>query len=100
MDQPVATKPPFFDLDALRRETDALAGKYTGQENALRKALLARLRDLVETARQEARQQLERDGSGPSSAMWAPPSRRSDASPMPQKPRASSHETQLNVKPS
>ena len=29
-----------------------------------------------------------------------PPSRKSDASPMPQKPSASSHETQLNVKPS
>ncbi len=64
MDQPVATKPPYFDLAALRRETDELARKHAGQETALRKALVARLRGLVDAARLEARHQLERDGNG------------------------------------
>jgi [protein-PII] uridylyltransferase len=64
MDQSVATKPPYFDLAALRRETDELARKYAGQETALRKALVARLRLLVDSARLEARHQLERDGDG------------------------------------
>jgi [protein-PII] uridylyltransferase len=64
MDQSVATKPPYFDLAALRRETDELARKYAGQEAALRKALVERLRGLVDAARLEARHQLERDGNG------------------------------------
>ena len=64
MDQPVVTKPPYFDFDALRRETDELARKHAGQETALRKVLVERLRDLVEGARLEARHQLERDGNG------------------------------------
>jgi [protein-PII] uridylyltransferase len=64
MDQPVATKPPYFDLAALRRETDELARKHAGQETALRKALVGRLRGLVDAARLEARHQLERDGNG------------------------------------
>ena len=64
MDQSVVTKPPYFDLAALRRETDELARKYAGQEAALRKALVARLRGLIENARLEAQHQLERDGNG------------------------------------
>ena len=68
MDQSVVTKPPYFDLAALRRETDELARKYAGQEAALRKALVARLRDLIENARLEAQHQLERDGNGRASA--------------------------------
>jgi [protein-PII] uridylyltransferase len=68
MDQSVVTKPPYFDLAALRRETDELARKYAGQEAALRKALVARLRGLIENARLEAQHQLERDGNGRASA--------------------------------
>jgi [protein-PII] uridylyltransferase len=64
MDQSVATKPPYFDLAALRRETEELARKYAGQETALRKALVGRLRLLIDSARLEARHQLERDGNG------------------------------------
>ncbi|HEY8264831.1 MAG TPA: [protein-PII] uridylyltransferase [Methyloceanibacter sp.] len=64
MDQSVVTKPPYFDLAALRRETDELARKYAGQEAALRKALVARLRGLIKNARLEAQHQLERDGYG------------------------------------
>ncbi len=64
MDQSVATKPPYFDLAALRRETDELARNHAGQETALRKALVGRLRGLVDAARLEARHQLERDGNG------------------------------------
>ena len=64
MDQPVVAKPPYFDFDALRRETDELARKQTGHETTLRKALVERLRGLVDRARLEARHQLERDGNG------------------------------------
>jgi len=64
MDQSVAHKPPYFDLAALRRETEELARKYVGQETALRKALVVRLRLLIDNARLEARHQLERDGNG------------------------------------
>jgi [protein-PII] uridylyltransferase len=64
MDQPVVTKPPYFDLDTLRRETDALARKHVGHETALRKMLVERLRGLVDNARLEARHQLEREGNG------------------------------------
>jgi [protein-PII] uridylyltransferase len=64
MDQPVATKPPYFDLAALRRETGEIARNHAGNETSLRKALVGRLRGLVDAARLEARHQLERDGNG------------------------------------
>ncbi len=64
MDQPVAKPAPYFDFEALRRETSELAALHAGQEGALRAALLERLRRLVDEARGEAKRQLERDGDG------------------------------------
>jgi [protein-PII] uridylyltransferase len=64
MDQPVAKPAPYFDFEALRRETSELAALHAGQEGALRTALLERLRRLVDEARGEAKRQLERDGDG------------------------------------
>ena len=64
MDQAVVKTAPYFNLDALREETSELACSYSGQDSSLRAALVARLRQLVDDARTEARRQLERDGAG------------------------------------
>ncbi len=48
MDQPAIRQAPYFDPDLLRAETARLAQVYSGQDNALRKALVVRLRRLVE----------------------------------------------------
>jgi [protein-PII] uridylyltransferase len=64
MDQPTLTKAPYFDLDLLRAETAQLAHTYSGQDNSLRKALVERLRRLVDEARTTAKRQLEQDGDG------------------------------------
>ena len=63
MDQPALTKAPYFDLDVLREETSRLAHAYSGQDNSLRKALVERLRQLVDEAYAAAKRQLE-DGDG------------------------------------
>jgi [protein-PII] uridylyltransferase len=64
MDQTITRSAPYFDLDALREETSALANRYSGQDSSLRIALVERLRQLVDEARTEARHQLARDGDG------------------------------------
>ncbi len=58
MDQPAPRHAPYFDLDLLRVETSELAHVYSGQDNALRKALVERLRQLVDDAYASARRQL------------------------------------------
>jgi [protein-PII] uridylyltransferase len=64
MDQPALRKAPYFDPDLLREETSRLAHAYSGQDNSLRKALVERLRQLVDEARSAAKRQLEQDGDG------------------------------------
>ena len=64
MDQPALAKAPYFDLDVLREETSQLAHAYSGQDNSLRKALVERLRQLVDEAYASAKRQLEQDGDG------------------------------------
>ena len=64
MDQTVVRHPPYFDLDALRREASELARAHSGQDSTLRAALVARLKRLVDDALTEAQRQLERDGDG------------------------------------
>src|ERR1051325_11666053 len=64
MDQPALRKAPYFDLDSLREETSQLAHAYSRQDNSLRKALVARLRQLVDEAHASAKRQLEQDGDG------------------------------------
>ncbi len=64
MDQAIVKSAPYFDLDALRQETAELAHSYSGQDSALRIALVERLKQLVDEARSEAKLQLERDGDG------------------------------------
>jgi [protein-PII] uridylyltransferase len=64
MDQPAPRQAPYFDLDLLRHEASALAHAYSGQDSTLRKALVERLRKLVEESRTAAKRQLEQDGDG------------------------------------
>ena len=64
MDKPAPRKAPYFDLDLLRHEASELARAYSGKDSTLRKALVDRLRLLVEDARATARRQLEDDGDG------------------------------------
>ncbi|MGV1014465.1 MAG: [protein-PII] uridylyltransferase, partial [Methyloceanibacter sp.] len=64
MDQPAPKTAPNFDLDRLRHEAAELASSYSGQDSALRAALVQRLRPIVEAARASARQHLEADGDG------------------------------------
>ena len=64
MDQPAPRKAPYFDLDLLRHEASELARAYSGKDSTLRKALVDRMRLLVEDARAAARRQLEEDGDG------------------------------------
>jgi [protein-PII] uridylyltransferase len=64
MDQTIVKSAPYFDLDALREETSALAHRYSGQDSSLRIALVERFKELVDDARAEAKRQLERDGNG------------------------------------
>jgi [protein-PII] uridylyltransferase len=64
MDKPALRKAPYFDLDLLREETAQLAHAYSGQDNSLRKALVERLRQLVDEAHASAKRQLEQDGDG------------------------------------
>ena len=44
MDQTIVKSAPYFDLDALREETSALAHRYSGQDSSLRIALVERSR--------------------------------------------------------
>jgi [protein-PII] uridylyltransferase len=64
MDKPAPRKAPYFDLDLLRHEASELARAYSGKDSTLRKALVDRMRLLVEDARATARRQLEDDGDG------------------------------------
>lgn len=64
MDQTIVKSAPYFDLDAMREETTRLAHAYSGSDSSLRTALVERLRQLVGSARAEAKRQLERDGDG------------------------------------
>ena len=64
MDQPAPRQAPYFDLDLLREEASQLAHAYSGQDNSLRKALVERLRQLVDDAHASAKRQLEQDGDG------------------------------------
>jgi [protein-PII] uridylyltransferase len=64
MDQPAPLTAPYFDFDLLRQEAAELAHSHSGQDSALRMALVERLRRLVEEARTATRRQLERDGDG------------------------------------
>jgi [protein-PII] uridylyltransferase len=64
MDQPAPRKAPYFDLDLLRHEASEIARAYSGKDSTLRKALVDRMRLLVEDARGAARRQLEEDGDG------------------------------------
>ena len=60
--------PPYFDPQALRVELTALFHAAGSQPAAAKSAVLARLKELVKTARTCARAQLEADGNGRSCA--------------------------------
>jgi [protein-PII] uridylyltransferase len=64
MDQSLIRSAPYFDAALVREEADELARRHAGQEGAMREALRARLKPLVEEARGAARRQLLADGDG------------------------------------
>ena len=60
----VGLTPPYFDTQALRVELTALFHGAGGQPLAAQSKVVSRLKELVRTARAEARAQLEADGNG------------------------------------
>jgi [protein-PII] uridylyltransferase len=63
MDKSLLLKAPYFDAAALRQELTGLARAESGAHQA-RLAVLERLKELVRSARGQARRQLEADGKG------------------------------------
>lgn len=64
MDQTAIVPAPYFDFEALSREMAALAEEHAGKETALRAALVARFKALMEEAHVNAERQLNADGDG------------------------------------
>lgn len=64
MDQPLLAAPPFFDPLALREELTAFWREAGGANPALRKRILARLKELKRTAGEEAERMLTETGDG------------------------------------
>ena len=63
MDKPTPTDAPYFDPSALRVELSALRAAHASAGEA-RPAVVERLKELVRSAREEARAGLESDGDG------------------------------------
>ncbi len=64
MDQIKIVPPPFFDPQQQRDELSAFNKQYKGNDTAIRGAVLARLKELLAQALEQAEAQLLEDGNG------------------------------------